>query len=195
MKTNKYIIFTSLLLISSLPLEVQAPTGIGSVNGLVNGLLHPLIGVDHLLVMLAIGLWASILDKTALWLLPTTFLIAMTFGALLSFNGLIFSAAENWVAFSVLVLGVLVWCNTYMSSALAITLVAVFAVSHGYVHGNELGNASNSLTYSLGFLFTTLLLHCLGVTVGLLKTVNLKIINACFGMVCAVVGISLLIGT
>ena len=77
MKTNKYIIFSSLLLISSLPLEVQAHTGIGSVNGLVNGLLHPLIGVDHLLVMLAIGLWATILDKTALWLLPTTFLIAM----------------------------------------------------------------------------------------------------------------------
>ena len=109
MKTNKYIIFTSLLLISSLPLEVQAHTGIGSVNGLVNGLLHPLIGVDHLLVMLAIGLWATILDKTALWLLPTTFLIAMTFGALLSFNGLSFSTVENWVAFSVLVLGALVW--------------------------------------------------------------------------------------
>ena len=195
MKTNKYIIFSSLLLISSLPLEVQAHTGIGSVNGLVNGLLHPLIGVDHLLVMLAIGLWATILDKTALWLLPTTFLIAMTFGALLSFNGLSFTAAENWVAFSVLVLGVLVWRNTYMSSALAITLVAVFAVSHGYVHGDELGNTSDSLTYSLGFLFTTLLLHCLGVTIGLLKTVHLKIINACFGMVCAVVGISLLIGT
>lgn len=195
MKTNKHLIFSSLLLISSLPLEVQAHTGIGSVNGLVNGLLHPLIGVDHLLVMLAIGLWATILDKTALWLLPTTFLIAMTFGALLSFNGLSFSTAENWVAFSVFVLGVLVWRNTYMSSALAITLVAVFAVSHGYVHGDELGNTSDSLTYSLGFLFTTLLLHCLGVTIGLLKTVHLKIINACFGMVCTVVGISLLIGT
>jgi urease accessory protein len=192
MKTSCFVFFAGLLLILSLP--VQAHTGIGAAHGLIDGLLHPLIGVDHLLVMLAIGLWASMRGGRAFWLFPVIFLMAMGMGAALHFAGITVIAAESWVAFSVLAAGVLVWRNTPMSSVLAVALVAVFALGHGYVHAAELTNGADVLAYSAGFLLTTALLHGLGIAVGLLGKVRLKMIGTGFGLLCAVVGASLLVG-
>ncbi len=192
MKIKSISLLAFLLSLSSLP--AHAHTGIGAVDGIVDGLLHPLIGLDHLLVMLAIGLWSAMRGGRALWLLPATFLIAMGASAVLHFAGLSMTTAESWVAFSVLASGVLVWRNTTMSSALAVALVAVFAVGHGYVHAAELANGADALGYSAGFLMTTTMLLGLGVAVGILGVARLKMISKGFGLLCAVVGVSLLVG-
>ena len=193
MKIKLLGIFAALLALLSQP--AQAHTGIGAVHGLVDGLRHPLIGVDHLLVMLAIGLWAAMRGGRALWLLPMTFLMTMGAGAALHFAELTVTAAENWVAFSVLAAGVMVWRNTPMPSALAVALVAVFAFGHGYVHAAELANGADVLGYSEGFLLTTAMLHGLGIAVGLLgSAARLKMIGTGFGLLCTVVGVSLVVG-
>ncbi len=192
MKTKLISLFATLLSLSSLP--AHAHTGIGAVHGLLDGVLHPLIGVDHLLVMLAVGLWAAMRGGKSLWLLPMAFLTAMGVGAGLSMLGITIMAAESWVAFSVMAAGVLVWRNTRMSSALAVALVAVFALAHGYVHAAELADDADALAYSAGFLLTTATLHGLGVAVGLLAAARLKMLGTGFGLLCAVVGVGLLAG-
>ncbi|MGZ8157811.1 MAG: HupE/UreJ family protein [Methylobacter sp.] len=192
MKTKSPILFAILLSLSSLP--AHAHTGIGAVHGLLDGVLHPLLGVDHLLVMLAVGLWAALRGGKSLWLLPMAFLTAMGAGAGLSMLGVTVTAAESWVAFSVVAAGVLVWRNTSMSSVLAVALVAVFALAHGYVHAAELTDGADALAYSAGFLLTTAMLHGLGVVAGLLAAARLKMLGAGFGLLCAVVGVGLLAG-
>jgi urease accessory protein len=192
MKANRFVIFTGLLLILSLP--VQAHTGAGTVHGFVDGLLHPLMGVDHLLVMLAIGLWAALRGGKSLWLLPVSFLLMMAAGAGLQLAGVTLNAAETWVAVSVLVSGLLVWGNYRIATGLAVALVAGFALSHGYVHAAELQTETDASTYALGFLLTTALLHVLGIVAGLSGIARVKIISAGFGLLCAVVGTALLAG-
>lgn len=196
MKIKLLKLFAVLFSLSALPAHAHAHahTGIGSVHGLLDGVLHPLIGIDHLLVMLAVGLWAAMRGGRSLWLLPMAFLTAMGVGAGLSMLGITVTAAESWVAFSVVAAGVLVWRNTRMSSVLAVALVSVFALAHGYVHALELTGGADALAYSAGFLLTTAMLHGLGVTVGLLGAARLKILGAGFGLLCAVVGMGLLAG-
>ncbi|MDD5320430.1 MAG: HupE/UreJ family protein [Methylococcales bacterium] len=192
MKVNRLVIFTGLLLILSLP--VQAHTGAGTVHGFADGLLHPLMGVDHLLVMLAIGLWAVSRGGRSLWLLPLSFLLMMAAGAGLYLAGVTVNAAETWVAVSVLVSGLLVCGNYRIATGLAIALVAGFALSHGYVHAAELQTETHADKYVLGFLLTTALLHVLGIVAGLSGIARVKIINAGFGLLCAVIGTVLLAG-
>lgn len=181
-------------LLSLLSLPAHAHTGIGAAHGLLDGVVHPLIGVDHSLVMLAVGLWGAMRGGKALWQLPMAFLTAMSLGAGLSLLGIMVTAAESWVAFSVLAAGLLVWRNTLMSSALAVSLVAVFALGHGYVHAAELADGADALAYSAGFLLTTAMLHGVGIAVVFLGATRLKIISTGFGLLSAVVGVALLAG-
>jgi len=192
MKIKLLKLFAVLFFLSALP--AQAHTGVGAVHSLLDGVSHPLIGIDHLLVMLAVGLWAALRGGKSLWLLPTVFLMAMGAGAALSLLGFTVTGVESWVAFSVLAAGMLVWLNIRMSSTLAVALVAVFALAHGYVHALELKNGADTLAYSAGFLLATSMLHILGVTVGLLAAARLKMLGAGFGLLCAVVGMGLLAG-
>lgn len=192
MKTKLPILFAILFTLSALP--SHAHTGIGAAHDLLDGVLHPLIGVDHLLVMLAVGLWAAMRGGKSLWLLPLAFVTAMGVGAGLSMLGISINAAETWVACSVIATGVLVWRNTRMSSALAVALVAVFALAHGYVHALELTDSADTLAYSAGFLLITAALHGLGLTVGLLAAARMRMLGAGFGLLCAVVGVGLLTG-
>lgn len=192
MKTKSLILTTILSMLATLP--AYAHTGIGAVHGLLDGIIHPLIGIDHLLVMLAVGLWATMRGGKSLWLLPLAFVTAMGVGAGLSMLGITINAAETWVAASVIAAGVLVWRNTRMSSVLAVALVSVFALAHGYVHALELTDGANALAYSAGFLLTTAALHGLGLAVGLLAAARVKMLGAGLGLVCALVGVGLLAG-
>ncbi|UOA10088.1 HupE/UreJ family protein [Methylobacter sp. S3L5C] len=194
MKIKLLVVVTGLLSIISLP--VHAHTGLGTVHGVVDGLLHPLTGIDHLLVILAVGLLAVMRGGRELWLLPASFLLMMTVGAGLHFAGFTLSAAETWVAFSVMASGLLLWTNYKVSSGLAVALVAVFALGHGYVHGSDLQTGADVAGYTTGFLLTTALLQGLSITMGLLLsgTSSLKIMTTGFGLLCAVVGTTLLVG-
>jgi urease accessory protein len=175
-------------------LPVYAHTGINAVLSFTEGLLHPLAGVDHLLVILSVGLLAVMRGGRELWLLPVSFLLMMAAGAGLHFAGFTLSAAETWVAFSVMASGLLVWTNYKMSSGLVVALVAVFALSHGYVHDRELQTGADAAGYTGGFLLTTVLLQGLSIAVGLSGTSRLKMITTGFGLLCAVVGTTLLVG-
>jgi urease accessory protein len=194
MKIKCLVIVTGLLLIQSLP--VYAHTGINAVLSFTEGLLHPLTGVDHLLVILAVGLWAVLRGRRELWLLPCSFLLMMAAGAGLCFAGFTLSSAETWLAFSVVVSGLLVSTNYKMSSAVAVTFVAIFALSHGYIHGMALQTGADAVGYMGGFLLTTALLQGLSIIMGLLLsgTSILKIMTAGFGLLCTVVGTTLLVG-
>jgi urease accessory protein len=152
------------------------------------------MGIDHLLVMLAIGLWAALRGGKSLWFLPVSFLLMMAAGAGLQLAGVTVNAAETWVAVSVLVSGLLVWGNYRIATGLAVALVAGFALSHGYVHAAELQTETDAGTYASGFLLTTALLHVLGIVAGLSGIARVKIISAGFGLLCAVVGTALLAG-
>jgi urease accessory protein len=130
----------------------------------------------------------------ALWLLPISFLLMMAAGAGLHHAGLTLNAAEAWVAFTVVVSGLLVWGNYRIPSFLAVALVAGFALAHGYVHAAELQSGADAIAYATGFLLTTASLQVLGIAAGLSGTVSLKIILAGFGLLCAIVGMALLAG-
>jgi len=190
MKTKALILTGILSTLAALP--ANAHTGIGAVHGLVDGIVHPLMGIDHLLVMIALGLWAAMRGGKSIWLLPLAFVSAM--GAGLSILGITLNAAETWVAASVVAAGVLVWRNTKMTSVLAAALVSIFALAHGYVHASELTAGNNVLAYSAGFLLTTAALHGLGLALGLLAVARVRMLGAGLGLLCALAGVGLLAG-
>ncbi len=191
MKIKWLVGFTSILLMLSLP--VYAHSGLDTEQGFIDGFLHPLMGIDHLLVMLGIGLWAAKLGGKALWFVPVSFLLAMAAGAGLANLGFTISSAETWVALSVIALGLLVWKNKLMSLQYSVILAAGFALSHGYVHAAELQGDADVLSYASGFLLTTAVLHGVGVLVGLSKMIKLDIIKSAFGLFCTIVGAVLLL--
>jgi len=128
------------------------------------GFGHPLGGLDHVLAMVAVGLWAAQLGGRALWWVPLTFVLAMAVGG---FLGISLPMVEMGIAGSVLVLGVLVALASRLPLAASMALVGVFALFHGYAHGAEMAAESSALWYSLGFMLATALLHGAGIGVGL----------------------------
>jgi len=135
--------------------------------GMVAGLAHPFSGLDHMLAMVAVGLWASQLGRRAVWAMPLTFPAVMAIGALAGFSGVVLPWVETGVAGSVLVLGVVVALALRPSLAVSISLIALFALLHGYAHGVELPASASAPSYGAGFVAATLLLHLIGIGLGL----------------------------
>jgi urease accessory protein len=131
-------------------------------NGLVAGLTHPLTGVDHLLAMLAVGLWAAQQQGTARWALPLTFVATLLLGGIIGFEGLALPALESGIAASVLALGLAVALAVRPPLALALAATALFALFHGVAHGLELPVMSNPWAYAAGFVAATAILHGAG---------------------------------
>jgi len=183
------------VILSMFPLSAYAHVGSESLMGLANGFMHPFMGIDHLLVMLAIGLWASVLGGYRLWLLPLVFLSAMFIGAMLSFNGFVINGMEVWVAFSVLAVGLVLRQNKEVSAVVACSLISVFAMAHGYVHAQEIGNGLSAEAYAVGFLMATAILHLIGISARLFGLVTLKKIKNMYGLICALTGMAILVGS
>jgi urease accessory protein len=135
--------------------------------GLVAGLSHPLLGLDHLLAMTAVGLWAAQLGGQALWRIPLAFVTSMAAGALLGAYGLTLPGVEAGIAVSVLLLGLLIAAAARLPIAAGMGLVALFALFHGHAHGLEMPQAAAPWGYGLGMLLSTALLHGLGVLAGI----------------------------
>lgn len=129
----------------------------------MSGFGHPIGGVDHLLAMLAVGLYAARQARGPRWLLPATFVVAMLGGAGLSALGVALPAVEFGIAASVLVLGLLIAFVVRLPLAAAAPLVAVFAMCHGHAHHAEMGEGS-VLAFTLGFALATALLQSIGYT-------------------------------
>lgn len=156
----------SLLLLLGISGTASAHTG-HEASGLVAGLLHPFSGMDHLLAMFAVGLWAAYSGMRKLWLLPATFMLLLVAGAgaaqLLSSLPLI----ETGIAASVLVLGLITALSLKVPAVLSIALTAAFGLVHGYAHGVEMPGTAEPVLYALGFLAATAALHVSGVSLGL----------------------------
>ncbi|MCV4269284.1 HupE/UreJ family protein [Pseudomonas capsici] len=146
------------------PALAMAHPGHGD-NGLIAGLGHPVGGLDHLLAMLAVGLWAAQQQGAARWALPCTFVGTMLIGGLLGFAGLELPALESGIAASVLALGLAVALAVRPPLALAVVATAVFAMFHGVAHGLELPDMSSPWAYAAGFVAATAALHATGYAV------------------------------
>ena len=140
----------------------------GQATGFVTGFRHPWSGFDHVLAMIAVGIWGAQLGAPALWLLPVVFPMVMAHGAFLGLIGLPLPGVEVGIALSALLLGAMVGGETRPKPVVAALLVGAFAVFHGHAHGTELPAGQSGLLYSMGFVLATGCLHGLGIALGLL---------------------------
>jgi len=135
-------------------------------NGFASGLTHPLLGLDHLLAMIAVGIIATQTGGKTTWIVPSTFLIFMVIGGLLAIIGLKVPLVETGIALSVLIFGALMTLSKKLPTHLAVLCVAIFAFFHGHSHGEEMPMIANQVLYITGFIFSTALLHAMGVLIG-----------------------------
>ncbi len=131
----------------------------------VAGFTHPLFGADHVLAMVAVGLWATIMGGRALWLVPAAFVGAMVLGFIAAAVGMPLFFVEPVILASVVVIGLLVASAFPVPAAAGMALVGFFALFHGHAHGGEMGQAG-TFGYALGFIAATGLLHMTGIAVG-----------------------------
>ncbi|MCV9909734.1 HupE/UreJ family protein [Brucella sp. HL-2] len=130
------------------------------------GFTHPVFGVDHILAMVAVGLWASMLGGKALILVPMSFVSVMLLGFLMALSGISLPFVEPVILASVIILGLFVAVAFHASTSTAALLVGFFAFFHGYAHGGEIGGAA-FLSYGAGFALATMLLHAVGIGIGI----------------------------
>jgi urease accessory protein len=158
-----------LALIATLPTDAGAHIVKGEAIGFVSGFEHPISGFDHIIAMVAVGLWGAQLGAPAIWLLPVTFPLVMAFGGFLGLIGVPLPGSEIAIALSGVCLGAAVLTRFRPPLWVAAVLVGTFGLFHGYAHGHELPPGQNALLYSLGFILATGLLHATGITIGLLQ--------------------------
>ena len=140
----------------------------GIAGGFASGFMHPLLGWDHVVAMVAVGLWGAFLGRPSIWVLPVVFPLVMALGGALGVAGVPLPAVEIGIALSAVVLGAMVAFAARPPIWVAAVVVGAFAIFHGHAHGTELPGASSALPYSIGFVIATGLLHLGGIAFGLL---------------------------
>lgn len=168
MKTSLHTIVRAAsltLLFGALPTLAYAHPG--HADGLAHGLAHPFGGLDHLVAMVAVGLWAAQLGGRAAWAVPASFVAAMIMGGLLGIAGIALPYVETGVLVSLLTLGLLVAAAARLPLALSAGVVGVFAMFHGYAHGAEMSPGASVFAYALGFMMASAFLHLSGYTFGM----------------------------
>jgi urease accessory protein len=138
----------------------------GEAYGFVTGFLHPISGADHVLAMVAVGLWGAQLGAPAIWVLPVAFPLVMAMGGMLGFLGVPIPGVEYGIAASAIVLGTAVAFEVRPSVVIAAIVVGCFAIFHGHAHGTELPPGQSALLYSMGFVIATGCLHAVGIGIG-----------------------------
>ncbi|MES0362453.1 MAG: HupE/UreJ family protein [Desulfobacteria bacterium] len=150
------------------PATALAHVGSGASGGFLTGVAHPVSGLDHVLAMIAVGLWGAQLGKPALWVLPVVFPMMMAGGGMLGLMGIPLPGVEIGIAISAIVLGAMVFTEARLKIQLAMIIVAFFAIFHGHAHGTELPAGQSGLLYSIGFVAATGCLHGVGIAIGMI---------------------------
>jgi urease accessory protein len=167
--------------------------------GFAHGFMHPLGGLDHVLTMVAVGLYAALLGRRALWLVPATFVVVMALGGAAGVAGYALPYTEIGIAASVVVLGLAVALRVSLPTLAAMALVGVFAVFHGHAHGAEMPQSLSGYEYAAGFLAATALLHGAGIAIGLgmgtLSELGGRRVAQAAGGAMALAGVAVLVGT
>lgn len=139
----------------------------GGAGGFASGFRHPVSGLDHILAMIAVGLWGAQLGAPAMWLLPVVFPLVMALGGMVGLLGIRLPGIELMIALSAVALGFAVFREAKPRLAVAAVVVGFFAIAHGHAHGTELPEGANGLLYSIGFVIATGTLHATGIALGL----------------------------
>lgn len=163
---NRRALLVSLLILLLLPPAAMAHTGEGLTGGFLSGFVHPIRGWDHVAAMVAVGLWGTFLGRPAIWVLPVVFPLVMALGGAVGVIGLPLPGVETGIALSSVVLGALILGKAHLPLWSAAILVGLFAIFHGYAHGIELPTAANPVSFAIGFVFATGLLHLAGIGLG-----------------------------
>ena len=181
------------LLLAATP--ALAHEGEGIAGGFISGLTHPIFGWDHVVAMVAVGLWGAFLGKPAIWILPIVFPLVMAVGAAMGVAGIPVPQVETGIALSGVVLGLLVALAVKAPLWVASVIVGIFAIFHGHAHGTELPDAANPAAYAVGFVISTGLLHMAGIAFGYLTALPMGTYAVrAAGVVIAAVGAAFLAG-
>jgi urease accessory protein len=190
----KLTISKFIVLISCLPGIALAHTGIGETAGFMHGFSHPIGGADHILAMVAVGLWAAQIGGRALWVIPCTFVGVMVLGGVLGFAGIYVPFVEEGILVSILILGVLIAGAFKVPLMYSSLIVGLFAIFHGHAHGIEMPATMSAASYAVGFALATAMLHLAGIGLGvLMQKSKLQTVNRFAGGVIALSGIYLAI--
>tara|TARA_Y100000741_G_scaffold154399_1_gene116630 strand:+ start:55 stop:657 length:603 start_codon:yes stop_codon:yes gene_type:complete len=200
MKLNLILSFLSFLFFTS---SVNAHTFTGMV-GFYDGLSHPVLGIDHFLAMVSVGIVSAQIGGRAIWTIPATFVLMMIVGGIIGMlvevfffdlETLVFYVVEFGIVFSVILLGLAIAIERKISTNIIMIFISIFGMCHGLAHGMEMPWAVNPILFALGFASGTATLHLFGVGIGSLaiKTKFSSIVLRIVGFGCALFGISLLI--
>ena len=162
---QRLVVLLSVLLV---PMMAEAHSETGTIGGFLSGFRHPLTGLDHIAAMVAVGIWGAYLGAPAMWLLPVIFPMVMAFGGALGVLGMPLPGVETAIALSGVILGFMIVLAARPPLWVAALIVGFFAIFHGHAHGTELPHAANAITYAVGFVMATGMLHLSGIAIGLL---------------------------
>jgi urease accessory protein len=155
-------------LLAFAPMFASAHPGHGPANSFAGGFSHPLLGLDHILTMVAVGLWAAQMGGRALWAVPASFVGLMSVGGMLGMMGMRMPMVEAGILASVVILGLLIATSVRLPLVGSMALVGMFAIFHGFAHGTEIPVAASGLAYGIGFVLATSALHLCGIGLGFL---------------------------
>jgi urease accessory protein len=178
-----------------LPVLAFAHVGQGDISGgFLAGLEHPVFGLDHVVAMVAVGIWGAQLRAPAIWVLPVTFPLVMSFGGVLGGLGVPIPGIEIGIAASAIVLGTMIALAARPPLWVAAAIVGTFAIFHGYAHGAELPESANAISFAMGFVIATGSLHALGILIGVINKwpVGAKILRG-GGVLIALCGVYFLV--
>jgi urease accessory protein len=182
------------LLLTAATLPAYAHVGIGPTSSFPAGFMHPLSGLDHLTVMIAVGLWAALKGGKAIWAWPLAFVGVMLGGAALGMAHIPVPFVEPGILASVVALGLLVALAVDLPVSAGVAIIGVFALLHGHAHGTEVPENAAGLDYMAGFALATAMLHLIGIAAGLAFGLRYRGLTRAAGAACAAIGIGLAFG-
>lgn len=171
-KSTRQSVFSNRALLPLIPLLMSATSALAHEAGSLQygsfwgGITHPVLGVDHFLAMVSVGVLSAQMGGRAIWTVPTTFVCVMAIGGLLGLLDIGLGAIELGIAFSVLILGLAIAAERNIPVLAAMVCVGAFAIFHGYAHGNEMPEIAQPVLYASGFLTGTAALHITGLVIG-----------------------------
>jgi urease accessory protein len=181
-----------LLLAAAMP--AYAHVGIGATSSFTAGFMHPLSGIDHMTVMIAVGLWAALKGGKAIWAWPLAFVGVMSVGGTLGMLHMPLPFVEPGILASVVALGLLVALAIDLPVSAGVAIISLFALFHGHSHGTEVPENAGGLEYIAGFAVATALLHAAGIAAGLGLGTRFRGLARAAGAACAAVGAGLVFG-
>ena len=189
---RKFSVVTLLILGAS---PALAHVGVGSTASFAAGVTHPLSGLDHMVVMIAVGLWAALKGERALWVWPCAFVGVMLVGGALGMMHVPVPLVEPGILASVVALGLMVALAVDLPVWLGAVVIAVFALLHGHAHGSEVAETVSGAEYMAGFALATATLHLIGIGFALaMARASLRPVIRIAGVACMAIGAGLYAG-